>query len=41
MASDENEQVVETKFEGIPRTWVKLFDGGNRGKLITKITQTC
>lgn len=33
----ENETVVPTKFEDIPKTWLKLFDGGNTGKLITKI----
>ena len=35
---DENESVVDTKFEDIPRTWLKLFDGGNTGKLVTKCT---
>ncbi|KAI9727562.1 MAG: hypothetical protein M1828_006504 [Chrysothrix sp. TS-e1954] len=34
---DENESVVDTSFEDIPRTWLKLFDGGNTGKLITKM----
>jgi NADPH-dependent curcumin reductase CurA len=34
---DENEHVVPTKFEDIPKTWLQLFEGGNRGKLITKI----
>ena len=34
---DENEQVVDTKFEDIPKTWMHLFDGRNTGKLITKI----
>ena len=32
-----NETVVETGFEGVPATWMKLFEGGNRGKLITKL----
>ncbi|KAL8826972.1 MAG: hypothetical protein Q9170_007199 [Blastenia crenularia] len=32
-----NETVVETGFEGIPETWMKLFEGGNRGKLVTKV----
>lgn len=32
-----NETVVETEFEGVPATWMKLFEGGNRGKLITKL----
>jgi NADPH-dependent curcumin reductase CurA len=35
--SDESEQVVATKFEDIPVTWLKLFDGGNTGKLVTKL----
>ncbi|KAL8771973.1 MAG: hypothetical protein Q9209_002638 [Squamulea sp. 1 TL-2023] len=33
----DNETVVETRFEGVPETWLKLFEGGNRGKLITKL----
>ncbi|KEF52507.1 uncharacterized protein A1O9_11349 [Exophiala aquamarina CBS 119918] len=35
--SDRSEQVVPTKFEDIPATWLKLFDGGNTGKLVTKL----
>lgn len=34
---DEGEQVVETRFEDIPKTWLKLFDGGNTGKLVTQL----
>lgn len=34
---EDQEQVVPTKFEDIPKTWLKLFEGGNQGKLITKI----
>lgn len=34
---DENETVVDTDFEHVPRTWLMLFEGGNQGKLITKI----
>lgn len=34
---DESEQVVETKFEDVPKTWMKLFEGGNTGKLVTKL----
>jgi NADPH-dependent curcumin reductase CurA len=34
---DENEMVVETKFEDIPKTWLMLFEGKNRGKLVTKL----
>ncbi|KAL8649036.1 MAG: hypothetical protein Q9210_004638 [Variospora velana] len=33
----ENETVVETGFEGVVETWMMLFQGGNRGKLITKL----
>ncbi|KAL2414916.1 putative membrane protein [Exophiala dermatitidis] len=32
-----NEQVVDTKFEDIPKVWLKLFEGGNTGKLVTKL----
>lgn len=35
--SDANEDVVPTKFEDVPKTWLKLFDGGNTGKLVTKL----
>lgn len=34
---DTSEQIVPTKIEDIPQTWLKLFDGGNTGKLISKI----
>ena len=34
---DENETVVESKFEDIPKTWMRLFEGSNRGKLVTKL----
>jgi NADPH-dependent curcumin reductase CurA len=34
---EENETVVDTKFEDIPKTWTKLFEGGNKGKLVTKL----
>lgn len=33
----EGEQVVDTKFEDVPKTWLKLFEGGNTGKLVTKL----
>lgn len=33
---DENETVVDTKFEDVPKTWMMLFEGGNQGKLVTK-----
>ncbi|KAG8629059.1 hypothetical protein KVT40_002924 [Elsinoe batatas] len=35
--SDANETVVDTKFEDIPNTWLKLFVGANQGKLVTKL----
>ena len=35
--SAESEQIVDTKFEDIPKTWTKLFEGANTGKLVTKI----
>ncbi|KAF7193991.1 putative membrane protein [Pseudocercospora fuligena] len=31
------ETVIKTDFEGIPKTWLKLFDGSNQGKLITQL----
>jgi len=34
---DESETIVETSFEDIPRTWMKLFEGSNTGKLVTKL----
>jgi len=34
---EESEQVVPGKFEDIPKTWMKLFEGSNTGKLVTKI----
>ncbi|KAI9376634.1 hypothetical protein BJX61DRAFT_256682 [Aspergillus egyptiacus] len=34
---DSMQTVVEAKFEEIPRVWMKLFEGGNQGKLCTKI----
>ena len=32
-----SETVMETKFDDIPKTWMKLFEGANTGKLITKL----
>ncbi|KAL9085720.1 MAG: hypothetical protein Q9165_007469 [Trypethelium subeluteriae] len=32
-----SETIVETKFEDVPRTWMRLFEGKNQGKLITKL----
>lgn len=34
---EDSETVVETKFEDVPKTWLKLYSGGNTGKLITKM----
>jgi NADPH-dependent curcumin reductase CurA len=34
---DSLETVVESKIEGVPEVWLSLFDGGNNGKLVTKI----
>ena len=33
----ENETVVETKFEAVPKTWMRLFEGANTGKLVSKL----
>lgn len=35
---DQNETVIATHFNDIPKTWIKLFDGSNTGKLVTKLT---
>lgn len=35
----EGETVIEAKLEDVPQVWHKLFEGGNRGKLITKLVQ--
>ena len=37
ISNEESEQVVDTKFEDVPKTWLKLFEGGNTGKLVSKI----
>lgn len=37
MVGEENQTVVDTKFEDVPKTWMLLFDGANTGKLITKV----
>ncbi|CAI6337395.1 unnamed protein product [Periconia digitata] len=34
---EESETIVPTKFEDIPTTWCKLFDGSNQGKLVTQL----
>lgn len=37
--SDQNETIVSSDFEHIPETWMKLFEGGNTGKLITQLEE--
>ena len=34
---EENETVVESSWEKVPDVWMRLFEGGNQGKLITKL----
>jgi NADPH-dependent curcumin reductase CurA len=34
---DDTEMIVDTKFEDIPKTWMMLWKGGNRGKLMTRL----
>ena len=37
--TEDFQTVVDTKFEDIPNTWIKLFEqGGKQGKLITRLT---
>ena len=36
--SDDMETVVPTRFEDVPATWMRLFEGMNQGKLITQLT---
>lgn len=36
---DEVETILESKFEDVPRTWLKLYEGVNTGKMITKLIQ--
>ena len=31
------ETVVDTEFEDVPKIWMMLFEGGNTGKLVTKL----
>ncbi|KAH7015880.1 hypothetical protein EDB80DRAFT_833104 [Ilyonectria destructans] len=35
--SDENETIIPTAFEDVPKTWMRLFNGHNTGKLVTKL----
>lgn len=34
---DGGESIVTVVFEEIPKTWMRLFEGGNQGKLITAL----
>ena len=34
---EENETVVESSWDNVPAVWMKLFEGSNQGKLITKL----
>ena len=34
---EENETVVDAKFEDIPKTWMLVFEGANTGKLVTRL----
>lgn len=34
---EKGEYVVNCGFEDIPKTWLKLFKGGNQGKLVTAL----
>ncbi|KAK5048595.1 hypothetical protein LTR84_005686 [Exophiala bonariae] len=34
---DTNEDIVKAPFEDIPKVWLRLFDGGNTGKLLTQL----
>ena len=38
ISDERNETVVSVGIEGVPGTWMRLFEGGNTGKLITKLT---
>ena len=37
---NENETIVDTKFEDVPKTWMRLFEGKNTGKLITRLVES-
>jgi NADPH-dependent curcumin reductase CurA len=37
IADDSTETLVEGKFEDVPKIWLRLFEGSNTGKLITKL----
>lgn len=34
---DANETMMVAEFENIPKIWMMLYDGGNTGKLVTKL----
>ena len=36
---DSMQTVVEAKIKEVPAVWMKLFEGANTGKLLTKIVQ--
>ena len=35
--TNDMETVVDTKFDDVPSTWMRLFEGRNQGKLVTKL----
>jgi NADPH-dependent curcumin reductase CurA len=35
--NDEIETVFESTLEDIPHTWLRIFKGDNRGKMLTKV----
>lgn len=38
IVGDETESIFESKFEDIPQTWLRLFEGASKGKMITELT---
>ncbi|KAK4508039.1 hypothetical protein PRZ48_001776 [Zasmidium cellare] len=34
---ESSETIVKTPFEDVPKTWLKLFEGSNQGKLVTQL----
>lgn len=37
---DATETIVDTTFEDIPKTWMRLFEGGHQGKLVTRLIES-
>ena len=37
--NDKNETVVSAAFEDVPKVWMRLFEGGNTGKLVTRLVE--